>query len=81
MASGRYHLVVLDELTYLPTYRMLDLEAVLQAFSERPSDLHLAVTGRNAPEGLLAAADLVTEMRAVKHYYQAGVGARTGIEK
>jgi cob(I)alamin adenosyltransferase len=80
MASGRYRLVVLDELTYLLNYGMVAGEAVLAALADRPADLHVAVTGRGAPEALTAAADLVTEMQCVKHPLQAGIKAQKGIE-
>lgn len=80
MASGRYHLVVLDELTHLFTHAMLDLKPALKALKERPADLHVVVTGRRAPEALVAAADIVTEMRAVKHPFKAGIEAQKGID-
>ena len=80
MASKRYHLVVLDEFTYLLKYGMIGLEPVLTALANKPSDLHVVVTGRDAPEDLIAAADLVTEMRKVKHPLQEGVKAQKGIE-
>lgn len=80
MASGRYHLVVLDELTYLLKYRMIEIEAVLATLVNKPAGLHVAVTGRGAPEEILAAADLVTEMQAVKHPMKAGIKAQKGIE-
>ena len=80
MASGRYHTVVLDEFTYLLQYGMVDLQPVLTALANRPAGLHVVITGRGAPKGLVAAADLVTEMRAVKHPLKAGVKAQKGIE-
>ena len=80
MASGTYHLVVLDEFTYLLTHGMLDLQSALDTLHRRPDGLHVAVTGRGAPGALTAAADLVTEMQAVKHPHQAGIKAQKGIE-
>lgn len=80
MASQRYHLVVLDEFTYLLKYKMIDLPPVLAALAARPANLHVAVTGRGAPPELLAAADLVTEMRSIKHPLQNGIKAQKGIE-
>jgi len=80
MTSERYHLVVLDEFTYLLNYRMIDLQPALAALAGKPANLHVAVTGRKAPSELLAAADLVTEMHAVKHPFQDGVRAQKGIE-
>ena len=61
-------------------YEYLDLFAVVTALSERRSDLHVVVTGRNAKPELIAAADLVTEMTLVKHHFAAGVKAQPGIE-
>ncbi len=80
MASNRYHLVVLDEFTYLLNYGMIELQPALDALAGKPENLHVAVTGRDAPRELMAAADLVTEMRAVKHPLQSGVTAQKGIE-
>lgn len=80
MGSGRYHLVVLDEFTYLLKYGMIDVEPVLDALAKRPERLHVAVTGRGAPAELVAAADLVTEMKEIKHPLKAGVKAQKGIE-
>ncbi len=80
ISSKRYHLVVLDEFTYLLTYEMVDTQAVLQVLDARPAGLHLLVTGRNAPAALIAQADLVTEMQAVKHPFNAGIKAQKGIE-
>lgn len=78
--EGRYHLLILDELTYLITYGMLDEKTVLQGLAARPDSMHIAVTGRGATPGLIEAADLVTEMRDVKHHYARGIMARKGIE-
>ena len=80
IASGRYSLVILDEFTYLLHYNMLALEACLEGLAQRPAEQHVVITGRYAPEGLLAAADLVTEMRAVKHPLDRGIKAQQGIE-
>lgn len=78
--SGRYDMVVLDELTYLVTYGMVDEAEVLDLISGRPPGLHLVITGRDASEKLVAAADLVSEVRMIKHPYSAGVQAQKGIE-
>lgn len=80
IAGGRYGLIVLDELTYLIRYGFLTETAVLTALEQRPAGQHVVVTGRNASPGLLAAADLVTEMRAVKHPFSAGFQAQAGVE-
>ena len=73
-------LVVLDELNIALRYDYLSLDEVLDAFARRPAMQHVVVTGRNARPALLEAADLVTEMVAVKHHFSAGVKAQEGIE-
>jgi cob(I)alamin adenosyltransferase len=80
MTGGRYQLVVLDEFTYLLMYTMIDLEPVMETLTARPTDLHVVITGRGAPPGLIASADLVTEMKPVKHPLQTGIQAQKGIE-
>ncbi|SFG37460.1 cob(I)yrinic acid a,c-diamide adenosyltransferase [Methylobacterium gossipiicola] len=80
MADPSIRLVVLDELNIALRYDYLDLEAVVTAFRARRPDLHVIVTGRNAKPALIEAADLVTEMGAVKHHFAAGVKAQEGIE-
>ena len=78
--SGKYALVILDEFTYLLHYGMLELESCLAALTRRGPEQHVLITGRYASEGLIAAADLVTEMRVVKHPLAKGVRAQPGIE-
>jgi cob(I)alamin adenosyltransferase len=73
-------LVVLDELCIALRYEYLDLAEVVGALTARRPGLHVVVTGRNAPATLVEAADLVTEMQAVKHPFKAGVKAQEGIE-
>ncbi len=73
-------LLVLDELNIALRYDYLDETAVLAGLSARPSTLHVVITGRNARPALLDAADLVTEMVAVKHHFAAGVKAQEGVE-
>ncbi len=80
MDSGNYHMIVLDEFTYLLNYNILDLESVIDTLTNKPSDLHIAITGRGAPKMLMDTADLVTEMRVVKHPYQEGIIGQKGIE-
>ncbi|MBW4022789.1 MAG: cob(I)yrinic acid a,c-diamide adenosyltransferase [Proteobacteria bacterium] len=80
MARPEVALVVLDELCIALRYDYLGLDEVLAALAARRPDLHVVVTGRNAPAGLMEAADLVTEMQAVKHPFKAGVKAQEGIE-
>jgi cob(I)alamin adenosyltransferase len=73
-------LLVLDELNIALRYDYLDEAAVLSGLAARPAGLHVVVTGRNARPGLIAAADLVTEMTLVKHHFASGVRAQEGIE-
>jgi len=78
--SGDYDLVVLDELITAVFFELVPVDDVLAMMAAKPSTVELVMTGRRAPEELVAAADLVTEMRPLKHYYDAGAAARPGIE-
>jgi cob(I)alamin adenosyltransferase len=78
--SGSYDIVIMDEMTYCFKFGWLDLAEVLAVLASRPPHLHIVVTGREAPEELIEFADLVTEMREVKHPYKQGVKAQKGIE-
>jgi cob(I)alamin adenosyltransferase len=78
--SGDYDLVVLDELVTAVFFELVPLPGVLDLIREKPERVELVITGRRAPEELIAAADLATEMRPLKHYFDAGVQARPGIE-
>lgn len=80
LLSGAYDLFVCDEINGAVGFGLLDVEQVLELIRIRPERVELVLTGRNADERVMQAADLVTEMRELKHYYQAGVPARTGIE-
>ncbi len=73
-------LLVLDELNIALRYDYLPEDAVLAALAARPAGLHVVVTGRNARPGLIAIADMVTEMTLVKHHFAAGVKAQEGVE-
>ena len=75
-----YDLVILDELNIVLRYDTLPLDEVVEFLEARPADLHVVVTGRNAKEKLIEAADLVTEMTQVKHPFRSGVKAQRGIE-
>ena len=81
LASGKYDVLILDELTYCLTFGWLDEAEVIAAIRARPDGTHVIVTGRDAPAALIDAADLVTEMQVVKHpYREQGIGAQPGIE-
>jgi cob(I)alamin adenosyltransferase len=75
-----YDMVILDELNIVLRYDYIDLAEVVAALNARPGNLHVVVTGRNAKEELIEAADLVTEMTQVKHPFRSGVKAQVGIE-
>jgi cob(I)alamin adenosyltransferase len=80
LISAAYDLVVLDEINGAVGFGLIDVDQVLDLIAMKPAELELVLTGRNAHERVIAVADLVTEMREIKHYYAAGVPARTGIE-
>jgi cob(I)alamin adenosyltransferase len=80
VASGRHHLVVLDELTYLVNWGWIDAAEVVRALVGRPPHVNVVVTGRDAPAALVDVADTVTEMRNVKHAYDRGIAAMRGID-
>ena len=83
MKSGDYDLLVFDELVYVLSYKMLPVTEILEEIrtirAAQPA-LHIVVTGRDAPAELIEAADLVTEMREIKHPFTAGIRAQQGIE-
>jgi cob(I)alamin adenosyltransferase len=78
--SDAYDVVVLDELTYCFTFGWLEIDEVLDVLRGRPAGQHVVITGRDADQALIDFADLVTEMRAIKHPYDAGIKAQKGIE-
>ena len=78
--GSEYDLVVLDELNVVLKYGYLSLDEVMPALIARPPMQHVVITGRNAPEALIEQADLVTEMKLVKHPFRRGVKAQPGIE-
>lgn len=78
--SGAYDVVILDELTYCLTFGWLDMEEVLETLRARPPHQHVIVTGRDAPEALIELADLVSEVREIKHPFHRGIKAQRGIE-
>ena len=83
MRSEEYDLLVFDELVYVLDYKFLDVEKITAEIKEiraRQPHLHIIMTGRNAPPELVEAADLVTEMKEIKHPFYAGIYAQQGIE-
>lgn len=80
LKQGTYSLVILDEINIAIYYGLIDVQEVIDTIRQRESSVEVVLTGRYAPEPLLAIADLVTEMKEIKHYYHQGVFAREGIE-
>jgi cob(I)alamin adenosyltransferase len=80
IASGRYDLVVLDEVTYPLNWGWIDLGEAINAIRDRPPHVNVVATGRDAPVALMEIADTVTEMVKVKHAYDRGIGARRGLD-
>jgi cob(I)alamin adenosyltransferase len=80
LLAGEHDLVILDEINLALTFNLLPPEEVFQVLRDRPSWVEVVLTGRQAPPELMELADLVTEMRPLKHYFEAGVPARRGIE-
>jgi cob(I)alamin adenosyltransferase len=78
--GGRYDVVILDEVNVALSLKLISLEKVLQLIKEKPKHVELVLTGRDAPAEIVEVADLVTEMREVKHPYKKGFPARKGIE-
>jgi cob(I)alamin adenosyltransferase len=78
--SGKYQVVILDELTYLIKYKMVSEDEIVSFLANRPENLHVVVTGRDASDKLIEIADLVTDMVSIKHPYDNGVKAQKGIE-
>jgi len=78
--SGKYDLVILDEINYVISYKMLDADKIVEALRGKPERVHVICTGRNANAKLVELADLVTEMKEVKHPYTKGILALRGID-
>ena len=81
LERGEYDLIILDELTIALHFGLLTVDAVLDTLNRRHPAVEVVITGRYAPQGLIDAADLVTEMREIKHYYTRGVLSRDGIDR
>ncbi len=81
MLSGSYDIVVLDEVNVAVFFKLISVADVLALLDERPDSVELVLTGRRAPAAVIRRADLVTEMREIKHYFRRNVPARRGVEK
>ncbi len=79
-SDGDYDMVVLDEISNALYFELISVPQVLELLKKKPPYTEVVLTGRNAPDAILAVADLVTEMKEIKHPYQAGIKARQGIE-
>ncbi len=80
LASGKYDMLIFDELTYAVKYGWVPVEDVVVALTGRSPKTNVIITGRDCPEEIIAIADTVTEMRKIKHAYEQGIGAKKGIE-
>jgi cob(I)alamin adenosyltransferase len=80
IGSGAYDLVILDEVTYTVKYGWVEVDEIVSVLRDRPARTNVVVTGRYAPDEIVAIADTVTEMVKVKHAMDDGIGARKGIE-
>lgn len=81
LKSGHYDVVIADEANVAFGCHLISEQDLLDLMDARPAQIELVLTGRGAPQAVIDRADLVTEMKAVKHYYESGVTAREGIEK
>ena len=81
LKSGEYQLVILDEANIAVHFNLFPVSELLKIMDAKPDHVELVITGRNADPRVLERADLITEMNAVKHYFDSGVQARIGIEK
>jgi cob(I)alamin adenosyltransferase len=81
LSSRQHHIVILDEINVAVSYGIFSPEDLLDIIDRKPDDIELIITGRNAAPEIVEKADLVSEVKAIKHYFQSGVKARIGIEK
>ena len=80
LADPKINFLMLDELTYMFNHGWLNLDMVTEAISQRPAHMNLVITGRGAPDGLIAACDTVSEIKDIKHAFRNGIKAQRGIE-
>lgn len=81
IAGGKADIVILDEINCAADFGLVPVEEIVEVLRNKPSGMELLLTGRGAPQEVIDIADLVTEMREVKHYYARGVDARVGVER
>jgi cob(I)alamin adenosyltransferase len=80
LSSGDYQMVILDEANIATHYNLFSAEELIELVRSKPESVELVITGRSADPKVIAVADLVTEMKEIKHYYNRGIEARPGIE-
>lgn len=80
MTSGKYDMVILDEVNVALDFKLIDLKAVIKLIKNKPADMDLILTGRYAPEEIIKLADTVSDVQEIKHHYNAGIKDRAGIE-
>jgi cob(I)alamin adenosyltransferase len=80
-ASGQHNVVIMEEANVASKLELISVKDILDIMAEKPKDVELVITGRGADSRIIEKADLVTEMKEIKHYFQKGVKARIGIEK
>ncbi len=81
MLSGEYNIIIIEEGNSAVSCELFTVQSLLDIIDARPDEVEIVITGRNADPALIEKADLVTEMKEIKHYYSKGVPARVGIEK
>jgi cob(I)alamin adenosyltransferase len=81
MKTGEYNIIIMEEANVAVKYGLFPVQELLDIIDSKPSDTELVITGRYAAASVIDSADLVTEMKPIKHYFKKGVAARIGIEK
>jgi len=81
VSSGNYKMIILDEANVAVKLGLFPVEDILSIMADKPEEVEIVITGRNADQRIIEKSDLVTEMKEIKHYFQKGVKARIGIEK
>lgn len=79
--SEKYNIIILDEVNVLLHFKIIGINHILEIIKKKPKNIELILTGRYAPDEILKRANLITEMKKIKHYFDSGIKARTGIEK
>ncbi|HEX7033469.1 MAG TPA: cob(I)yrinic acid a,c-diamide adenosyltransferase, partial [Nitrososphaera sp.] len=80
LSSGAYDILILDEINYAAKLKLISEQDILDIIAAKPEKTSLVLTGNYAPDSVIAAADLVTEMKEIKHPYQQGIRAKKGID-